>query len=50
MDIYSDIHPFKETSIMLGPSTDEADLRYINANRIQSTYGEAANENLIIAT
>jgi len=49
MDIYSDIHPFKETAIFCGPESDPAENRYINANRICSIYGEDAQENLIIA-
>ena len=48
-DIYSDIHPFKETSILLGPDESPSHERYINANRIQSIYGEGAEHNLIIA-
>ena len=49
MDIYCDVHPFKETSILLGAESDAPDLRYINANRIQTIYHEGAENNLIIA-
>ena len=49
MDIYSDIHPFKETAILLGSDAEEASSRYINANRIKSPYNEASDMNLIIA-
>mmetsp|Transcript_19382 Transcript_19382/g.23924 ORF Transcript_19382/g.23924 Transcript_19382/m.23924 type:complete len:80 (+) Transcript_19382:132-371(+) len=49
MDIYSDIHPYKETAIMVGAETDSPEDRYINANRIRTPYGEAEDQNLIIA-
>jgi len=51
MDIYSDIHPFKETSIQLVPMKPNPEPYecYINANRIISVYNEPQNENLIIA-
>ena len=49
MDIYCDIHPFVETSILLGSNSDSAEDRYINANRIKSPYGEPDDENLMIA-
>lgn len=49
MDIYSDIHPYKETAILLGQKIDDMDDRYINANRITSAYDESNSQNLIIA-
>ena len=49
MDVYCDIHPFKETAILLGDESQNPDDRYINANRIKSPYGEASDANLIIA-
>ena len=51
MDIYSDIHPFVETSIVLGDDSEQlsGEERYINANRIKSPYGEANVDNLMIA-
>ncbi len=49
MDIYSDIHPFKESAILLGGQREDPEKRYINANRITSIYGEPAEESLIIA-
>ena len=49
MDIYCDIHPFKQTAIYLGDNSQDPNMQYINANRIKSIYGEPAAENLIIA-
>ena len=49
MNIYSDIYPFIETQILLGHENDDPKLRYINANRIRSSYGESIDDNLIIA-
>ena len=52
MNIYSDIHPFKETAIYLGPNSAKAKDRYINANRIKSIiYNEKSeqDQNLMIA-
>ena len=49
MDIYSDIHPFRESAIYLGDENDDPNMCYINANRIKSIYGEPASQNLIIA-
>ena len=40
MDIYCDIHPFKESAIYLGDESADPDDRYINANRIKSIFGE----------
>jgi len=40
MDIYCDIHPFKETAVYLGDESEDPNSRYINANRIKSIYGE----------
>lgn len=48
-DIYSDIHPFVETAVLVGPESDSLEKRYINANRITSIYGESQSENLMIA-
>ena len=48
MDIYCDIHPFTETAISLQGTP--AETNYINANKIQSIYGEGRDNNLIIAT
>ena len=49
MDIYSDIHPFVETSILLGDDSYAPEKRYINANRIKSVYDEDLEQNLMIA-
>ena len=49
MDIYCDIHPFVETSIMLGAESETPEDRYINANRIKSPFAEADDANLMIA-
>ena len=49
MDIYCDIHPFKETAVYLGDESEDPNSRYINANRIKSIYGEPFEDNLIIA-
>ena len=49
MDIYKAIHPFKETAILIESDAEDADSRYINANRIKSPYNEADDMNLIIA-
>ena len=49
MDIYCDIHPFRQTAIYLGDNSKDLNMQYINANRIKSIYGEPAAENLIIA-
>ena len=48
-DIYCNVHPFKETAILLGQDSDTPDLRYINASRIKSVYDEPAEDNLMIA-
>lgn len=40
MNIYCDIYPFIETQILVGEPADKPELRYINANRIRSVYGE----------
>ena len=47
-DIYSDIHPFKDTAIWLKDKEKAAD-NYINANRIRSIFGEKLENNKFIA-
>ena len=49
MDIYCDIHPFKETAILLGSDSEDPEKRYINANRIKSMFDEDSEQNLMIA-
>ena len=49
MNIYCDIYPFIETQILVGEPADKPELRYINANRIRSIYGETNEQNLIIS-
>ena len=49
MDIYIDIHPFKETAILLGSDSEAPEKRYINANRIKSVFDEDSEQNLMIA-
>ena len=52
MNIYSDIHPFKETAIYLGQKLKKGKESYINANRIKSIiYNENSelDQNLMIA-
>ena len=49
MDIYSNVHPYKENVCVLGPATDDPDSRYINASPIISIYGEPSSQNLMIA-
>lgn len=49
MDINADIHPFKETAILLGSPDEDGEARYINANKIISPYNEPEDDNLIIA-
>jgi len=40
MDIYTNVHPYKESAIWLGSQADDPGSRYINASRIISLYGE----------
>ena len=53
MDIYSDVHPFKETMIWMKNKLGKrvsSEETYINANRIQSVYHEGNDEAHMIAT